>query len=61
MIKRTKTTKAMLIREIKVKVRTVHPWVKGVFLRGLKYKTKAELTDLLNKARVTRGRGISLS
>jgi len=53
-------TKAELIEQLTAKVQTAHPWVKEIFLRGLKYKTKAEMSELLQKAKVTRGRGIDL-
>ena len=53
-------TKAELIERLTNKVQTAHPWVKAIFLRGLKYKTKAELRELLQKAKVTKGRGIDL-
>lgn len=53
-------TKAELIEQLTAKVQTAHPWVKRIFLRGLKYKPKAELREPLQKAKVTKGRGINL-
>ena len=53
-------TKAELIETLTAKVQLAHPWVKKVFLRGLKYKTKAELRELLQKAKVTREGEINL-
>jgi len=55
-----KMTKAEMIEKLTAKVQTAHPWVKEIFLRGLKYKTKAELKELLQNAKVTKGRGIHL-
>lgn len=51
--------KAEMIEELTIKVRRAHPWVKKDFLSGLKYKTKAQLQELLQTAKVTRSGDIS--
>jgi len=46
-------TKEELIEAIQGKVERAKPIVKGVFLRGLKYRTKPELERILRKAQVS--------
>lgn len=54
-------TKDELLQAIAIKVDHANPMVKEVFLRGLKYKTKRELEQLLEKAKVDEdGYGIEL-
>lgn len=60
MNKRSKVTKAELIREIKVKAGRASPLVKKVFLRGLERNTKATLQRKLRQMRVTRNGDIDL-
>lgn len=46
-------TKTELIEAIKVKVTKANPMVKEIFLRGLKYKKRKELEDLLQRSEVS--------
>jgi len=54
MTKKTKVTKATLIREIKAKGSKASPLVKKIAFSGLSHMTKPELSRMLRKMRVTR-------
>jgi hypothetical protein len=60
MSKRTKITKAELVREIKAKASKANPLVKRVFFGGLARNTKAELQRKLRRIHVTRSGDIDL-
>jgi hypothetical protein len=60
MDKRTKVTKAELIREIKAKASKASPSVKRVFFSGLARNTKAELQRKLRRMHVTHNGDIDL-
>jgi len=59
-MKRTKVTKAELIREIKAKASKASPSVKRIFFSGLERNTKATLQRKLNHIKVTRSGDIDL-
>jgi hypothetical protein len=59
-VKRTKVTKAELIREIKAKAGKAKPVVRRVFFSGLARNTKPELERKLRRMRVTRSGDIDL-
>ena len=54
-------TKSGIIRDIKAKASKASPLTKGVFSRGLEYKTKVQLERILKRMRVTPGGDIRLS
>ena len=54
-------TKNELITAIKAKAKKASPIVRRVFLRGLEYKKKSTLQNMLKKMRVTAKGDISIS